>query len=690
METKAIFRALLWAFVAFFTWQIIANMIWPPPPPPQATPTTERGSPEDGQPAEVGGASPTGPSEPSPSPGPAVRLTAKGTDSPQSFTLGGVEGWRDSPYRMEIEVTGRGAALGRATLSDFAQEVEEEPRYCLLEEVETADGRTLASMVLEKLTVDGQEIDLRDLAWAGRKERRQGAEAVTFTAEVVDHDKQPVLGLTVEYELPEQPAEAQRYDLQYTLSVANRDDQPHRVVATLRGPVGTQRADPRADQRALTVAGWVSDEVRQQSKGFSEVAKSGVLPFAQAGSKEPLAWVAAANKFFACLIAPVTIDGQEGAPYLNRVEAANLDDRPESGDAVTLRLITAEQTIAPGGAVTYPFECYLGPQDRNAFTNPDNADYVRRNYYLLVARHYSWCTFGWLTEFMMWLLDVLVHVPPWNYGVAIIILVLIVRVLLHPITKKGQVNMMKMQKQMGKLAPKLEEIKKQYANDKARLNAEMQKLYQSEGINPAGQVLTCLPMMLQMPIWVALFTGLNNNIAMRHEPFCLWINDLTAPDRLIEFGASFNVPLLGAMTGPISSLNILPILWAVSMYLQQKMMPKPKPPEGVKSPQTDQAAQMQKMMPFMSILFALLFYNAPSGLTLYIMASTLFGTVEQLRIRQHIKEMEERGGLEAAAGGKRQGPRGPLWWQRLKEQAAARVQGIQKQADEAQKVHRKP
>jgi membrane protein insertase Oxa1/YidC/SpoIIIJ len=143
------------------------------------------------------------------------------------------------------------------------------------------------------------------------------------------------------------------------------------------------------------------------------------------------------------------------------------------------------------------------------------------------------------------------------------------------------------------------------------------------------------------------------------------------------------------MTGPISSLNILPILWAVSMYAQQKLMPKPKPPEGVKSPQADQAAQMQKMMPIMSVFFALLFYNAPSGLTLYIMASTLFGTIEQLRIRQHLKEVEEQGGLDAAAAKKPKGPRGPLWWQRLRERAAERVKDLQRQADEAQKVRRK-
>ncbi len=694
MDSKTIFRALLWAFVAFFTWQIVSVWIWGPQVRPAAT--TQPVSPADH--AESGltdaegvpaGAAAQTDSTTQADAQAAQSLAPQAAELAETFTLGSVEGGKDGPWRMQLSIDNRGAALAAVRLSDHRLEAESADPYLLLAPVETEGGDTLTSLTLERLTVDQREIDLGSVRWPGRKARRQGADLVTFKLPLVDPDGRPVLELTAEYELPEQPAAAGRSDLYLTWSVANVDDQPHDVVATLRGPVGVHREDPRVDERAVTVASPSGDVVRQKSQTFPKVTDAGEVAFARAADGEPYWWAAAVNKFFACIIAPVTQEGQEGPPFVRDIKAVNLDPKSASGDAVALRLATTQQSIPPGQTVKYPFQCYFGPQERRSFTDPKNADYARRNYYLLVARNYSWCTFGWLTELMMWLLDLLVHVPPWNYGVAVIILVLVVRVLLHPITKKGQVNMMKMQKQMGKLAPKLEELKKQYANDKVRLNQEMQKVYQSEGINPAGQMLTCLPMMLQMPIWVALYTGLNNNIAMRHQPFCLWINDLTGPDRLIEFGGSFHIPLLGAMTGPISSLNILPILWAVGMYLQQKLMPKPKTPEGISSPQVDQAAQMQKMMPFMSVLFALMFYNAPSGLTLYILASTIFGTVEQLRIRQHIKEIEERGGLEAVRGAKPKGPRGPLWWRRMREQVVSRLQDLQKQADQAPKMRRK-
>jgi membrane protein insertase Oxa1/YidC/SpoIIIJ len=159
---------------------------------------------------------------------------------------------------------------------------------------------------------------------------------------------------------------------------------------------------------------------------------------------------------------------------------------------------------------------------------------------------------------------------------------------------------------------------------------------------------------------------------------------------MIHFGGEYHIPLLGSLIGPVTALNLLPILLSVSMFLQQKLMPKPKPPQGQSSTQADQAAMMQKMMPIMSIFFGLILYNAPSGLTLYIMASTMAGTLEQWRIRQHIKELEARGAMEQATGPKRDGgPRGPLWWQRLRQYMHQHVRQLQKQAEEAQRLRSK-
>src|SRR5437870_1923978 len=163
------------------------------------------------------------------------------------------------------------------------------------------------------------------------------------------------------------------------------------------------------------------------------------------------------------------------------------------------------------------------------------------------------------------------------------------------------------------------------------------KVCQEAGVNPAGNLLTCLPMMLQIPIWGALWAALGSTIEMRHAPFDgRWIKDLTSPDALIHFKNAVYIPLVSKlMGGPFTSLNVLPILLGISQMLQTKYMPR-----GALAAQTggspDQLEQQRKMMMFMSVFFVLMLYNAPSGLNLYIMASNFFGILEQWRIRQHI------------------------------------------------------
>jgi len=682
----------MWSFAAFFLWMIIAVRIWPPQPPqaPDAT-TTQPAAQEPGALTAPGPDAATGTSsaatEPTSVATTVTGLTARGADFTASATLGSVEGGTDSEFRMQLELTGRGAAINSAILADFALHVGTEERYHLLNSEPDTDGRQFASLAVEKIAIDGQEVAVSQVDWVLDPSSRLPESAV-FSLEIVDSDQKPILQLTRSYRLDRQPADAKRYDLQADLLARNVDDRSHELVMTFHGPVGLRREGSRMDNRAVSVATRDGDAVELTSQMFAKIVQQ-ERPLFNAHDGPPLWWIAVDNKFFTCLVAPLDGDTQqEGPGYLTEARAVDLDGDAETTNDVTARFMARLGNLPAGGQADFPMACYLGPKDREVFSLPANEDYVRRDYGQLISRMYTWCTFSWLAEFMIVLLDAL-HRVVFNYGVAIVILVLVVRTLLHPLTKKGQVNMMKMQKQMGKLAPKMEELKKKHANDKARLQQEMQKLYHSEGFNPAGQMFTCLPMFIQMPIWVALWTSLNNNIAMRHQPFVLWMRDLTAPDALISFSGEYHVPLLGSMIGPVTALNLLPILLSVTMYLQQKLMPKPKPPAGQSSSQSDQAAMMQKMMPIMSIFFGLILYNAPSGLTLYIMASTLFGTLEQWRIRKHIKEMEANGGLDAAAGATPRGPWGPLWWQRLRRHMGDQARHLQKQAEDAQRLRSK-
>jgi YidC/Oxa1 family membrane protein insertase len=205
------------------------------------------------------------------------------------------------------------------------------------------------------------------------------------------------------------------------------------------------------------------------------------------------------------------------------------------------------------------------------------------------------------------------------------ILVFLVRLILHPLTKKSQVSMMKMQK----LGPMVEEIKKKYANNKAEMNKHVMALYKEQGASP---VMGFLPMMVQLPILIALYSAIYANIELRGAPFLpFWITDLSVPDALITF-ETLTVPLLGWQ---IHSLNLLPILLSLAMFLQQKLMPHSS------AQANPQVAQQQKMMMvMMPVMMLLIFYNMASGLNLYFMSSTVAGVFEQIIIRKHIREKE--------------------------------------------------
>ncbi len=174
-----------------------------------------------------------------------------------------------------------------------------------------------------------------------------------------------------------------------------------------------------------------------------------------------------------------------------------------------------------------------------------------------------------------------------NYGFVIIVFSILIKLVLHPLTKKSYASMSEMQY----LQPKMTDLREKYKNDPQRLNREMMKLYKEHGVNPLGG---CLPMLLQMPVLFALFIVFRSTIQLRGQPFILWINDLSAPD-VLQLGVS--LPILG------ESIHVLPILMGLTMIWQSKMtMTDPK----------------QKMMAyFMPVFLIFIFYSLPSGLNLY-------------------------------------------------------------------------
>lgn len=193
-----------------------------------------------------------------------------------------------------------------------------------------------------------------------------------------------------------------------------------------------------------------------------------------------------------------------------------------------------------------------------------------------------------------------------NYGIAIIILTIFIKLLLHPLTVKS----MQSQKRLTEIQPKIKEIQEKYKDNPEALNRETMKLYQKEKINPLGG---CLPMLLQMPILIAMYRLLYSMVELKGASF-LWINDLTLPDAIYYFPFSLNLIFI-----KISSINVLPIIMVITQLLSSLIMPEYK---------SNKQAKM--MMWFMPILFFFLFYNISSGLVLYWTVMNLLNIIQQL------------------------------------------------------------
>lgn len=201
-----------------------------------------------------------------------------------------------------------------------------------------------------------------------------------------------------------------------------------------------------------------------------------------------------------------------------------------------------------------------------------------------------------------------------NYGLAIILLTLLVRVVIHPLNRMSQISMLTTSEKMKRLQPRLDEAKKRHKKDARKLMEEQTRIMKEEGMTPFSPMLGCLPMILQLPVLWALYHVLQGSIELRGAPFVLWIRDLSVPDSVLT-----GIPLLG-------TLNPLPIALIGVTVWQMWRAPKPADP---------QMAQQQKMMMFiMPVMFGFMFYQMPAGITLYWFTSTAFSIGEQAWIRR--------------------------------------------------------
>jgi len=297
-------------------------------------------------------------------------------------------------------------------------------------------------------------------------------------------------------------------------------------------------------------------------------------------------WIGITDRYFMTTLIP-----EEAASATMKMEKVG-------DDMIISQLVLPETVIAPGEAKAFAYKAFIGPKDTETLKTA--------NYELGEAVNFG--MFDILAKPFLWIMNQIYKVIP-NYGIAIIILTLITKIILFPLGNKSYKSM----NDMKRMQPLMTEIREKYKDDKKKMNEETMALYRTYKINPMGG---CLPMVVQLPVFFALYRMLYQAIELRHAPFFGWINDLSAPDRLFQFG--FSIPFME----PPYGIPVLTIVMGATMFLQQKMSPPPGDPTQA------------KLMMFMPLIFTVIFINFSAGLVLYWLINNIFSIAQQYYIQK--------------------------------------------------------
>lgn len=592
---------------------------------------------------------------------------------------------RGGAYKLKVEFSNGGAGIKSVTLADHFTGIRDVEHIQVQGQVPVAQGQLFSALVpMSALAVEvtppaapgvtAKPIPVNLYGNTAGPIWRSTSPGV-FEATVIDQAQQPVLRVTRRYLLAEGS-----YTLRMVQSVENTSPYALTVRSFQMGPVELPAGDLSygGDKRRFRFGYLLpvrQDPSQRQVVSDSFIqTHSAVMGSRQSGggfadkvlwpndeSREDalsLVWAGMSNRYYSVAVHPLAdVDAAGEAKTLRWVESVSrvVADGGAGAETVGLRMDSTPSVLGPAGSATAKVEqavgVYAGPTDRTVLS----ADALSVSMGLTELNIYNFggpcgvCTFPFLTHGILWLLHTLHDYVFKDWSLAIIFLVVVVRSCLHPVTKWSQVKIARFGKQMQALAPKQKEINEKYKDDPKKMQGEMARLWREEGVSPAG-MLGCVPMFLQMPIWIALSATLYFAVELRHQhafygvfqhiqpqssPAWQFLGDLAEPDRLLYAGRTlFTLPMLGA----ISSLNILPLLLGVVFYIQQKVTPQPT------AAQTPEQEMQMKMMKWMSVfMFPLFMYNAPAGLSLYFTVNSTFAILESKWIRH---DMEKHGLLD--------------------------------------------
>jgi YidC/Oxa1 family membrane protein insertase len=614
-------------------------------------------------------------SQPSSQPAPlAAYRVAPSTQPGKPVAIGSTD--PKSGFMLRAAISPYGAGLYKVDLAQHKDTALGNDPYVILQALPTvkqADGTWayLYHMAARSVSIDGSPaVDLESQPWDLIPRPGDPTTAI-FHIGIQTEDGEPVLDIRRTISV-----DKGSYDIHFAQHFVNRTGRPLTLVwrQNLQGDIASDGVAYFGDRRAFE-AGYHNlayDPTREHIyvddasvprttvlKAWDATPSRRYWPTAKLPKPYELVWLAASNRYFSAVVhppAPAQPPVLEMVSDDSQIGMEVYGTKPPTGDDTRSVVLTYSSTniaLATEGKqaqADLELDLFAGPRDPKLFADPPYSTLALSKIIIYnLGGPCSFCTFQWLAEGLLFLLKG-VHFVFHDWGVAIIILVLLVRLVLHPLTRRSQISMTKMSKQMAALQPELEKLKKKYKDDSQKLQQEQMQLYREKNVNPVGMLGGCLPMLLQMPIWAALYAMLYYAIELRHQPAFYgvfqaisggrwhFLGDLSSPDRFIRVFNEPHLINLFIIQFDYSSINIVPILMGLVFFLQQKFA---TPPAA-----NPEAAKQQKMMSVMTtVLFPLMMYATPSGLTLYIMASTAAGIVDSTIVKRHIKQQEAAGTL---------------------------------------------
>ncbi len=419
------------------------------------------------------------------------------------------------------------------------------------------------------------------------------------------------------------------YQMNVTIAFRNLGKEEQKVQYILQGPVGLP-LENKEHTREFRTAKWGLVEEDGDLYSSSITAKSIVSQAEDDKIEElrkPIGYIGIDVQYFAALISPLDKRSSKervAAPWFESAKPQLIkQEKTETHSDISVQLTSTPLTIpADGEPVSHSFALFTGPKRKQLLASaPFHAE---------ESLDLGW--FSAISKGMLAILKFFHNTMSFHYAFAIISLTVLVRSLMFPLSRKQAAGAQKMKE----FQPKLAALKEKYGDDKEKMARAQMELFRKHGYNPLGG---CLPMFIQLPIFIGLYRMLNTAVDLRRVGF-LWFDNLAAPDEL--FHMRFSLPFLG------SDFNLLPILTVILFYAQQKMFMPPAT--------TPEQAQQQKMMSFMMFFMGFMFYHVPAGLCLYFIASSGWGLAERKLLaiwdEKHPKPKMSDDDASSASGGK--------------------------------------